>query len=294
VTARVGAGGPHVGPAAVEAAAAIAAWPEVAEAVEEAREACTRLRWHQALRRRIPEAAAESRVRGASASGDLEGAPLSADIVRDLMRGAATWHDPLDPVEEVMKGVVAATAETERAATLVRQSPLQVLARLHTVAAAELVPADELGRPRLAGEGSEELVLVSPAPEAAQARDRLAGVVALMGALDALPVPVVTALVHAEVITARPFTRANGVVARALERVLVVAGGLDPTGVAVSEFGHAVGGGPAYFGALTAYARGDRAGVTLWLTHAIGALVRGAQEGERIADAVLAGRLGRG
>ena len=131
MTARVGAGGPHVGPAAVEAAAAIAAWPEVAEAVEEAREACTRLRWHQALRRRIPEAAAESRVRGASASGDLEGAPLSADIVRDLMRGAATWHDPLDPVEEVMKGVVAATAETERAATLVTEEARDILARLY-------------------------------------------------------------------------------------------------------------------------------------------------------------------
>ena len=45
------------------------------------------------------------------------------------------------------------------------------------------------------------------------------------------------ALTHAEIVTARPFTRGNGVVARALERAVVQAGGLDPTGVAVTEAG---------------------------------------------------------
>ena len=64
------------------------ALPGIAEKIDAAREACTRLRWHNALRRRIPEAAAESRVRGAWASGELDGARLSVDIVRDLMRGA--------------------------------------------------------------------------------------------------------------------------------------------------------------------------------------------------------------
>lgn len=280
------------GPGVVEAASLIATWPEVADAVDAAREACTRLRWHQALRRRIPEAAAESRVRGAAATGDLEGAPLSADIVRDLMRGASTWHMPPDPVEQVMKGAIAATAETELAVGPVKTAPMQVLARLHTLAAAELVPASELGRPRLAGEECRELVLVGPAPDAATARERLAGIVELVRAIDTVPVPVVTALVHAELMTARPFTRGNGVVARALERVLVRAGGLDPTGVAVTELGHAAAGGPAYFGALTAYARGDRAGVALWMGHAVGALSRAAAEGEKVADAVLAGRLG--
>ena len=55
-----------------ESIATISSWPEVAEAMDEAREACTQLRWHQALRRRIPEAAAESRVRGAAASAELD------------------------------------------------------------------------------------------------------------------------------------------------------------------------------------------------------------------------------
>ena len=273
------------------AVTALAALPGVADKVDAAREACTRLRWHNALRRRIPQAAAESRVRGARASGELDGARLSLEIVRDLMRGAVTWHDDPDPVEQVMRGVIAATAETERLGPVVLNAPMQALARLHTAAAAGLVPDDELGRPRLEGEDCREFVEIGDAPPAAEARERLARVVAVLANAAALPVPVVDALAHAEIVTARPFTRGNGVVARALERAVIQAGGLDPTGVAVPEVGHGTGGGPAYLGGLTAYARGDAPGVGLWLTHCCDAIVAGAEEGERIADAVLAGRL---
>jgi hypothetical protein len=270
---------------------ALAALPGMADKIDAARAACTALRWHNALRRRIPEAAAESRVRGAWASGELDGARLSVEIVRDLMRGAVTWHDDTDPVEEVMRGVICATAETERLGPVVLNAPMQALARLHTAAAAGLVPADELGRPRRDGEDSREFVEIGEAPPAAEARARLQGVVQLLAGAATLPVPVVAALAHAEIVTARPFSRGNGVVARAIERAVIQAGGLDPTGVAVPEVGHGTGGGPAYLGGLTAYTRGDAAGVGLWLTHCCDAIVAGAAEGERIADAVLAGRL---
>lgn len=270
---------------------ALADLPGVADRIDSARRACTELRWHNALRRRIPEAAAESRVRGAWASGELDGARLSVDIVRDLMRGAVTWHESPDPVEQVMRGVIAATAETERLGSIVLTAPMQALARLHTAAAAGLVPDSELGRPRLDGEDCREFVEIGAAPPAAAARARLQRVVAVLAHTRTLPVPVVAALVHAEIVTARPFTRGNGVVARAAERAVVQAGGLDPTGVAVTEAGHGTGGGPAYLGALTAYTRGDAAGVGLWVTHCCDAIVAGAAEGQRIADAVLAGRL---
>jgi Fic family protein len=273
------------------AVTALASLPGIAEKVDAAREACTQLRWHNALRRRIPEAAAESRVRGARASGELDGARLSLEIVRDLMRGAVTWHDEMDPVEQVMRGVIAATAETERLGPVILNAPMQALARLHTAAAAGLVPDSELGRPRLDGEDSREFVEIGEAPPAPEARERLARVVQVLASAATLPVPIVAALAHAEIVTARPFTRGNGVVARAVERAVIQAGGLDPTGVAVPEMGHGTGGGPAYLGGLTAYTRGDAAGVGLWLTHCCDAIVAGAQEGERIADAVLAGRL---
>ena len=74
-----------------ESLVALSALPGVPEATDAARQACTRLRWHQGLRRQIPAAAAESRVRGARASAALDGAEVDLDIVRDLMRGATAW-----------------------------------------------------------------------------------------------------------------------------------------------------------------------------------------------------------
>lgn len=277
---------------AVAAVTRLAELPGMPERVEAAREACTRLRWHNALRRRIPEAAAESRVRGAAASAELEGAGLPVDVVRDVMRGAATWSPSPDPVEQVVRGVVAATAETEHVHGILLGSPLQALARLHTVAAAGLVPDDALGRPRLEGEECAELTDLGPAPGAHEAGERLRAVAEVVGASAGLPVVVAAALVHAELATVRPFVRGNAVVARALDRALVRAGGLDPTGVAVTEAGHGAGGGAAYVGALAAYGRGDVAGVGLWLAHCCDAVVAAAAAGEEVADAVLAGRLG--
>ena len=83
---------------AVAAVRRLAELPGIPEQVEAAREACTRLRWHQALRRHVPEAAAESRVRGATASAELEGATMPLDALRDIARGASTWSPEPDPV----------------------------------------------------------------------------------------------------------------------------------------------------------------------------------------------------
>ncbi|MGL5860140.1 MAG: hypothetical protein ACRCY9_02650, partial [Phycicoccus sp.] len=76
---------------AAEAVGWAAALPGVAGRVEAARAACDRLRWHPALRRRMPEAAIESVVRGAVASAGLEGAVVPPGLVRDVLRGARSW-----------------------------------------------------------------------------------------------------------------------------------------------------------------------------------------------------------
>lgn len=266
--------------------------PGVRVAVDGAREACTTLRWHEALRRRIPECAAESRIRGARASAALDGAELPVDLVRDLVRGARPWPSDPDPIDEVVRGAVQATAETEHVRPLVLTSPAQALARLHVASAAGLLPPDKVGRPRQAGETSREFVDLGEPPAADEAAARVAGLLELVGAAGPVPVPLVAALVHAEVCLVRPFVRGNGLVARAMERSVVVAAGLDPTGVSVPEVGHLSGGGTAYLGGLTAYASGGTAGVALWLRQAAGALAAGAREGERLADAVRIGRLG--
>lgn len=277
---------------------ALLAVPGVADAVEEARDACTQLRWHQALRRRIPEAAAESRVRGATATALLEGAEPAGSrgtvgLVRDLMRGAAAWPEHPDPVERVLRSAVQVTAATETATAAGLASPAQLLARLHVAVAAGLVPAEEVGRPRQAGERSEEYAeFLGEALPAELLPARLDLVYDLLGTLrsggSALAV---AALVHAELVTVRPFVTGNGLVARALERVVHRVGGLDPTGVAVPELGHAQKVGADYRGALTAYGQGGAEGVRLWLLHCAQAAVTGARAGTAVADAVLAGRL---
>ena len=232
--------------ATVDAVRALADLPEVGESVDRAREACTELRWHNALRRRIPQAAAESRVRGAQASAALDGAEVSVDVVRELVVGLTSWPKEPDPLERALRGAVQATAETEHARDLVLTSPAQALARLHVAVAGH----------------------------------------------DKAPVAVVAALAHAEIATMRPFVRGNAIVARGFERALVQAAGLDPTGVCVPEVGHLREASAGYVGALAAYATGSADGVRLWLTFCVGSYERGAREGMRIADAVLAGRLG--
>ena len=279
----------------------LARLPGVEDGVASAREACTQLRWHQALRRRIPEAAAESRVRGAAASALLEGAEPagsrgSTDLVRDLVRGAVDWEARAeDPVWRVLAGVVRATAATEHVGTAQLRSPAQVLAGLHTAAAGALLPMPQVGRPRAPGEECREWTELGPAPTPVEVHERLALVHELLSAVPAgrVPVLLVASVAHAEIVTARPFVLGNGVVARAVERVVLRAGGLDPTGVAVPEAGHADRAGSDYRGAVSAYATGTPDGVRLWLLHCAEAVERAAAEGTRIADAVLAGRLNR-
>src|SRR5450756_2086416 len=256
--------------------------PGVADATDAARRACTQLRWHEALRRRVPVAAAESRVRGARASAALDGAEMDLDLVRDLMCGATAWPQSPDPLEATLQGAVRATAETEHIRAMVVTAPSQALARVHAAAAGHLLPESQVGRPRQDGEISREFSDLGPSPDEAVVRQRLSGIVELLLCATNAPAVVVAALVHAEIATVRPFVRGNGLVARAMARAIIQASGLAPTGVAVVELGHSAsgaGGGAAYLGALAAYGTGSRQGVALWITHCAQAIVAGAEEG---------------
>lgn len=274
--------------------AALSELPGVSERGDQVRDAATKLRFHEALRRRIPEASAESRVRGAQASAALDGAEFPVDLTRELIAGMRPWPSDPDPGLQLLRGAIAATAESERIVSLVRTAPLQALARLHVAAASGLVAPEQLGRPRQGGETSEEMVDLGPAPAATEVAPRLAALADLIAAAvhtNGAPALVVAEIVHAEIAAIRPFVRGNGLVARAMERVLIQALGLDGTGVSVPEAGHVAGGGPAYLGALAAYAQGSADGVALWLRQAGDGVLAGVGEGMRICDAVRAGRL---
>lgn len=267
----------------------LAGLPGVAEAVDAARAACTRLRWHQALRRGAEKARAETTARAARATAELDGAELPLDLVRDMLRGARAAPD--DPVGRVVAGAVRAVVQAHELGDVVRSAPRQALARLHTAAAAGLVESDALGRPRRDGELPRDLPGPGPAPQGRELADRLGLLAAVLQAPGEVPALVVAALAHGELMALRPFTVASGIVARAVFRAVVIERGLDPTGVAVPETACAATGLPQYVSALTAYAGGSPDGVAGWLRYCARSVERGAHEGLAVADAVLAGRL---
>lgn len=199
------------------------------------------------LRKTAPETTAESLLRGAHASAVLEGSASSLDDVRS---GSG---------DEVAQDAVRVSTELLSWAPTLSRSPLQVLARLHTVAAAAALSPDELGRPR--------------GPESAL---RLRAVSEVLGASGDLPAMLVAAVAHAEIADAAPFASHNGVVARAVERLVLVSRGVDEKSLVVPEAGH-LANRAAYESNLDAYRTGGPAGVHAWLLYTAEAYAAGAE-----------------
>ncbi|WP_433513428.1 oxidoreductase [Nonomuraea sp. CA-143628] len=238
--------------------AVIAALPGVPEAVEEARQAVDGLYRHRVLRRASPSVSAESSLRGARASAAIEGVDIPLD---ELRRGSI--EDP------VVQGALRASAELGRLGATWRKAPRQVLARLHTVAAAGLT--DSLGRPRTQ---DQELAA------------RLESLFGLLEAPTKAPALVLAAVVHAELAVLSPFGTADGVVARSAERLTLVEYGLDPKSLVAVEVGHLE---LPYADGLRAYLTGSPEGVAEWVRHCAAAVTLGVRETTAICEALQRG-----
>jgi hypothetical protein len=199
------------------------------------------------LRRTSPETTAESLLRGAHASGVLAGSGSTLAEVRDGEGDAAAGD------------AVRVATELLGLAPTLRTAPLQALARLHALAATSSQPVERRGRPR-DGDGAR----------------RLRGVADLLTAPTAAPALLVAAVVHAELATAACFGSHDGLVARAVERLVAVARGVDEKSLVVPEAGHLALRG-AYESNLRGYAEGGRAGVHAWALYAAEAWVAGAE-----------------
>lgn len=199
------------------------------------------------LRRTSPETTAESLLRGAHASAVLEGSGSSLEEVR---AGGG---------DEIAADAVRVSTELLGLTPVLRRTPLQALARLHALAGHGSLPADRLGRPR--------------DPEAAA---RLRGVADLLTAETVAPALAVAAVVHAELVTAAPFPSHNGIVARAAERLVLVAKGVDEKSLVVPEAAH-LALRAEYESNLRGYATGGQAGVHAWLLYAAEAYAAAAE-----------------
>jgi hypothetical protein len=210
----------------------------VASAMAAARDGIDALLRDRGLRRTTPETTAESLLRGAHASAVLEGSDSSLDSLRESGGGP------------MAQAAVRVTTELLGLQPTFSRAPLQAIARLHTLAGRGVAADEDLGRPR---------------DEECAARLQ-----------DLAPALVVAAAVHADLATVAPFASHNGLVARAAERLVLVARGVDRTSVLVPEAGH-LALRPQYESNLIGYRDGGAAGVHAWLLYAAEAYAAGAE-----------------
>jgi hypothetical protein len=238
--------------------APLADLPGVADASEEAREALGKAHRHRTNLRGWPTTAAEAALRAARASSVLDGGALqlSEDGKPDpVLAGALRVSEALEGGATSLVGVW-------------QRAPLQAIARLHALAAADLTDDDHLGRPRADGDVGRRLELLAD----------------IVTGGTTVPAPVLAGVVHGELLTLEPFGVADGVVARAVSRLVTIASGLDPHGLGVPEVYWMRQSGD-YRAAARGFSSGTADGLTAWLVLSCRGLHAGAREALSIATA---------
>ena len=311
--------------ALIDACLALAREERVAAASEALYEASAQLRWQEALRKRWREARAEASVRAAVSGAAIEGAVVSAQALREQIatgpKGAGAHASSKDPAWDAATGLwrahsrlVGYMPDLVGRTRPVVPATAQLMATLHRdvagpLAVGGLISEAVVGCPRESGQALEnqsleggglleggkaaftggQLLEGGPGPNLGgqELRERLEQIVALIDAPN-LPALVRVALVHAEMLTVRPFALANGALGRLLVRHLSVRDGLDPTGVSVSDYyaGRVPG---AYAEAAQAYASASLEGVVAWIIWQAEALLEGMRQGSELSRAVQAG-----
>ncbi|AUY51012.1 oxidoreductase [Streptomyces sp. CB01881] len=287
--------------------APLAQLPGVPDAVAEVRKAVDRLYGHRVMRRRAAEVTSESALRGARASAALAGADWPLEEVRRRSDFSA------DQESRTVGAALRIAAESGQLLSVWRHSPLQVLARLHLLAVGDADVA--AGRPRRAGEAAEELFplelkpvesveadpaagtlvpALPPAPGAEEVAARLDQLSRLLvaraeGQGVGTPALVVASVVHGELLALRPFGSHNGVIARAAQRIVLLAEGLDPKSICPAEVGLAELGTDAYRRALAGYLAGTEEGMATWIGHCGRALRLGVRESTAVCEAMQRG-----
>lgn len=311
--------------ALIDACLALAREERVAAASEALYEASAQLRWQEALRKRWREARAEASVRAAVSGAAIEGAVVSAQALREQIatgpKGAGAHASSKDPAWDAATGLwrahsrlVGYMPDLVGRTRPVVPATAQLMATLHRdvagpLAVAGLISEAVVGCPRESGQALEnqsleggglleggktaftggQLLEGGPGPNLGgqELRERLAQIVALIDTPN-LPALVRVALVHAEMLTVRPFALANGALGRLLVRHLSVRDGLDPTGVSVSDY-YAGRVPAAYAEAAQAYVSASLEGVVAWIIWQAEALLEGMRQGSELSRAVQAG-----
>ncbi|MGX1763472.1 oxidoreductase [Nocardia brasiliensis] len=233
--------------------------PGVRAAADRARDALAAVHRHKANRRGWPTTAAEAAVRAARSSAAIDGGstdlPADGNVADPILAGSLRVGQALDG--DALRNLVGTW----------QRAPLQALARLHLLAAADLVADEELlGRPRADAGVAERLDLLAQTVVGSRA-----------------PAPVLAAVVHGELLALRPFGTADGVVARAASRLVAVSSGLDPHSLGVPEV-FWLRRRQSYLDTAAGFGTGTAETVGNWIILCCAALEDGAREATSIAD----------
>ncbi len=235
----------------------------MAAAADASRAAFDTILWDRQLRAKAEELTRRSALAGAASSAGIDGIEIDWRVWE---AGQASDDTPMG---RAAAGIVAMYAQLPALRPVWESAPLQALAKLHTLVAVPVSPTD-VGRPRQGPPQDPLRIGAAPAPEAVA--PRLADLARRLGAGTQAPALIVGAVVHAELMTLQPFTYGSGLVARAVDRLVLSSRGVDPDNWAVPEAGLHAQGRSAYARTLRGYADGH---VTAWVEFYCRALAEG-------------------
>lgn len=239
--------------------------PGVAAAAEAARDALSAVHRHPANLRGWDKTATEASWRAGRSSAAIDGG--SVELRRD-----GDFDDPV--LAGAMRVAQALDGESlEQLTSVFRRAPAQAFARLHMLAAADLIDdAEELGRPRAASEVATRLDLLAQ----------------LITGGTTVGAPILAAVVHGELLSMHAFRTANGIVARAAARLVCTSTGLDPHNLGVPEVTWLRR--VADYRTLSEdFGSGRPEALRDWIVFCCEALSSGAAEAKSIADAARSG-----
>ena len=251
----------------------------VRQQLESARLATDEVIAHRALRRHGGDIALESSLRGARASAALMGVDVDLEFLRS---GNLRLDHPGRPIAQAALRVAQEVPQIE---AIWRRSPVQALARLHVVAAADLaesVGTDRIGRPRPNDEGDPQDSMNFALPPVADIAPRLMRLNALLLNDKETPALALAAYAHGELMAIQPFGLRDGLVARAAERLVLRTRGFDPRGLVVTEAGHLSVGRTQYLSLIAGFATGSDRLVADWINHCAHAVRTGAATIEKV------------
>lgn len=248
----------------VDAFAAVAGLPGVAEAAERARSTFDAMLWDRQLRRSAEELSRRSALAGAASSAGIDGVEIEWQV---WQAGQAADETPMG---RAAAGVIAMYAQLPQIRAVWETAPLQALAKLHSLVAVPVTPQD-VGRPRTGAPRDPLRLTAAPIDELPQ---RLADLARRLQQPTRAPALVVAAVVHGELMSLQPFTYGSGLVARAVDRLVLSSRGVDPDNWSVPEAGLHTQGRSPYARALRAYAAGD---VAKWVDFHCRAMAAGTE-----------------